>query len=30
MLLDALFDRLGWTEPWDGARELPLPAARRR
>ena len=24
MLLDALFDRLGWTEPWDAARELPL------
>lgn len=26
MLLDALFDRLGWSEPWDEARELPLPA----
>ena len=25
MLLDALFDRLGWTEPWDAARELQLP-----
>lgn len=24
MLLDALFDRLGWSEPWDEARELPL------
>ena len=24
MLLDALFDRLGWTEPWDATRELPL------
>jgi len=24
MLLDALFDRLGWTEPWDADRELPL------
>jgi len=24
MVLDALFDRLGWTEPWDRARELPL------
>jgi 8-oxo-dGTP pyrophosphatase MutT (NUDIX family) len=24
MLLDGLFDRLGWTEPWDHARELPL------
>ncbi|MDN3495186.1 CoA pyrophosphatase [Planococcus sp. APC 4015] len=24
MLLDRLFDRLGWTEPWDDARELPL------
>lgn len=29
MLLDALFDRLGWTEPWDAAHELPLPAHRR-
>jgi len=25
MLLDGLFDRLGWTEPWDAAREIPLP-----
>ena len=28
MVLDALFDRLGWTEPWDlGAqtRRVPLP-----
>ncbi|MET0811592.1 MAG: CoA pyrophosphatase [Microbacterium sp.] len=25
MLLDGLFDRLGWTEPWDDRRELPLP-----
>jgi hypothetical protein len=24
MVLDALFDRLGWTEEWDGQRELPL------
>lgn len=24
-LLDGLFDRLGWTQPWDRARELPLP-----
>jgi 8-oxo-dGTP pyrophosphatase MutT (NUDIX family) len=24
MVLDGLFDRLGWTEPWDHARELPL------
>jgi len=24
MVLDALFDRLGWTERWDDARELPL------
>lgn len=24
MVLDALFDRLGWTEPWDATRELPL------
>ncbi|SFS03867.1 ADP-ribose pyrophosphatase YjhB, NUDIX family [Microbacterium sp. cf046] len=24
MLLEGLFDRLGWTEPWDRARELPL------
>lgn len=24
MLLDGLFDRLGWTEPWDSAKELPL------
>lgn len=25
MLLDALFDRLGWTEPWDGERVVALP-----
>jgi len=25
MLLDGLFDRLGWTEPWDRGRELALP-----
>jgi 8-oxo-dGTP pyrophosphatase MutT (NUDIX family) len=25
MLLDAVFDRAGWTEPWDHAREIPLP-----
>jgi 8-oxo-dGTP pyrophosphatase MutT (NUDIX family) len=24
MLLDGLFDRLGWAEPWDHDRELPL------
>lgn len=24
MLLDGLFNRLGWTEPWDRTRELPL------
>ena len=24
LLLDALFDRLGWTERWDETRELPL------
>jgi 8-oxo-dGTP pyrophosphatase MutT (NUDIX family) len=24
MLLDGLFNRLGWTEPWDHSRELPL------
>ena len=24
MLLDGLFDRLGWTEAWDATRELPL------
>jgi 8-oxo-dGTP pyrophosphatase MutT (NUDIX family) len=24
MVLDALFDRLGWTEAWDHERELPL------
>jgi 8-oxo-dGTP pyrophosphatase MutT (NUDIX family) len=24
MLLDGLFDRLGWTEPWDDSHELPL------
>lgn len=28
MLLDALFDRLGWTEPWDQDREVPLPDRR--
>lgn len=25
MLLDGLFERLGWAEPWDDTRELPLP-----
>lgn len=25
MLLDGLFDQLGWTQPWDATRELPLP-----
>ncbi|WP_127819607.1 NUDIX hydrolase [Microbacterium sp. CPCC 204701] len=24
MVLDGLFDRLGWTEPWDADREIPL------
>jgi 8-oxo-dGTP pyrophosphatase MutT (NUDIX family) len=24
MVLDALFDRLGWTEPWDATHEIPL------
>lgn len=24
MLLDGIFDRLGWTEKWDSTRELPL------
>jgi 8-oxo-dGTP pyrophosphatase MutT (NUDIX family) len=24
MVLDGLFDRLGWSEPWDDSRELPL------
>ncbi|MGZ0712992.1 NUDIX hydrolase (plasmid) [Coraliomargarita sp. W4R53] len=26
MLLDGIFDRLGWTQEWDVARELPLAA----
>lgn len=30
MLLDALFDRLGWAEPWDRAREIPLPSGSTR
>lgn len=33
MVLDGLFERLGWTEPWDAARELPIdfaPQATRR
>ncbi len=25
VILSTLFDRLGWTEPWDDTRELPLP-----
>ncbi|MDE0546043.1 CoA pyrophosphatase [Microbacterium sp. C7(2022)] len=25
LLLDSMFDRLGWTEPWDATREIPLP-----
>lgn len=25
MVLDGLFNRLGWTEPWDASRELALP-----
>ena len=24
LVLDSLFDRLGWTEPWDHGKELPL------
>ncbi|MGN8049090.1 NUDIX hydrolase [Curtobacterium sp. 22159] len=28
MLLDALFERLGWAEPWDRERVLPLPGRR--
>jgi len=28
MVLDGLFDRLGWTEPWDAGREIPLPVER--
>lgn len=28
MLLDGIFERLGWTEPWDAARELPLDSLR--
>lgn len=27
MILSGLFDRLGWTEPWDAQRELPLEGA---
>jgi 8-oxo-dGTP pyrophosphatase MutT (NUDIX family) len=27
MVLEGLFDRLGWTEPWDADRELPLAGA---
>ena len=30
MLLDGLFDRLGWTEPWDDSRELPLELPEER
>lgn len=30
MVLDALFDALGWTEPWDAARELPFAGASAR
>jgi 8-oxo-dGTP pyrophosphatase MutT (NUDIX family) len=29
MVLDALLDRLGWTRPWDAAREFPLTIADR-
>nr|WP_239562897.1 CoA pyrophosphatase [Agromyces aurantiacus] len=25
LVLDTMFDRLGWTEPWDPAREIDLP-----
>jgi len=28
MLLDGLFDRLGWTEPWNDEREIALPVPR--
>lgn len=28
MLLDALFDRLGWAEPWNDRTVIPLPAER--
>lgn len=28
MLLDGLFDRVGWTEPWDREREVPLQLIR--
>lgn len=27
LLLDGLFDRLGWTEPWDREREIPFDTA---
>jgi len=30
MVLDGLFDRLGWTEPWDAAREIALPEVAGR
>ena len=26
VLLNGIFDGLGWTEPWDASRELPLPS----
>jgi hypothetical protein len=26
-VLDRLFESLGWTEPWDRTRELPVPSA---
>ncbi|GGI46380.1 8-oxo-dGTP pyrophosphatase MutT (NUDIX family) [Agromyces flavus] len=29
MVLDVLFDELGWTEPWDRSRELDLPLPPR-
>lgn len=29
MLLDALFDRLGWVEPWDHHHEIALPGSHR-
>ncbi|NLF05389.1 MAG: coenzyme A pyrophosphatase, partial [Actinomycetales bacterium] len=25
LVLDRLFDELGWTEPWDRSREIPRP-----
>ena len=30
LVLNGLFDRLGWTEPWDETNELPIPAVDLR